>query len=72
MPVTTLWARHLFKYFTHVNVESKVSRETRRAGVGETRVHTQAKRGDKDSEVVEPLLSVDRGALKCNRGRPFL
>lgn len=72
MPVTTLWARHFFKYFTRVNVEGEVSREIRRAGVGETRVHAQAKRGDKDPEVVGEVLSVDRCALKCNSGRPFL
>lgn len=73
MPVTTLWARHLLKYFTHVNVEGEVSTETRCADMGKTRVHAQAKRGDEDPEVVGEVLSVDRGgALKCRSGRPFL
>lgn len=71
----TLWARHLFRYFDSPTInaaKTTISGETRRTGMGETGVHAQAKRGDKDSEVVGGVLSVDRGALKCSSGRPFL
>ena len=71
----TLWARHLFKYFDSPNInaaKTTISGETRRAGMGETGLHAQEKRCDKDSEVVGEVLSVDRAALNIRSGRPCL